>query len=83
MSLTTPSIIELERAGLRDTYMVASHETEVYSLDPQRKLDRRPGSTAKCPPTLREAMKRLPESQQLKVLDGYQKGVSCFIASAG
>ena len=67
-----PEYLELERAGLRDTYMVASHESEVYSLDP---LIAGQG-VREVPSTLREAMKRLPESQQLKVLDGYQKGVS-------
>ena len=33
-----PEYRELERAGLKDTYAMASPETEVYSLDPQRNV---------------------------------------------
>ncbi len=70
-----PEYLELERAGLRDTYMIASHETEVYSLDPQHNVIAGQGAR-EVPSTLREAVKRLPESQQRKVLEGYQKGVT-------
>ena len=33
-----PEYRELERAGLRDTYTIASTKTDVYSLDPQRNV---------------------------------------------
>ncbi|HEX8749646.1 MAG TPA: endonuclease/exonuclease/phosphatase family protein [Nitrospira sp.] len=70
-----PEYRELERAGLRDTYTMASPETEVYSLDPQRNVIAGKG-IREVPSSLREAMKRLPESQQQKILEGYQKGIS-------
>jgi endonuclease/exonuclease/phosphatase family metal-dependent hydrolase len=70
-----PEYRELERAGLKDTYTIASSESEVYSLDPQRNLIAGQG-VRDIPSALREAMKRLPESQQRKILEGYQKGIS-------
>jgi endonuclease/exonuclease/phosphatase family metal-dependent hydrolase len=70
-----PEYRELEQAGLRDTYTIAHSETEVYSLDPQRNLIAAKG-LRDVPSALREAMKRLPESQQQKLLEGYQKGIS-------
>ena len=70
-----PEYRELERAGLRDIYAMASPETEVYSLDPQRNVIAGQG-IREIPSALRAAMKRLPESQQEKILAGYQKGIS-------
>ena len=70
-----PEYRELERAGLKDTYAMASAETEVYSLDPQRNVIAGQG-IREVPSALRAAMKRLPESQQEKILEGYQKGIS-------
>jgi endonuclease/exonuclease/phosphatase family metal-dependent hydrolase len=70
-----PEYRELEGAGLKDTYVMASPETEVYSLDPQRNVIAGHG-IQEVPSTLRAAMKRLPESQQQKILEGYQKGIS-------
>ena len=70
-----PEYRELEKAGLKDTYAMASPETEVYSLDPQRNVIAGEG-IREVPSALRDAMRRLPESQQQKVLEGYQKGVS-------
>ena len=70
-----PEYRELERAGLKDTYAMASPQTEVYSLDPQRNVIAGHGLN-EVPSTLREAMKRLPESQQQKILEGYLKGIS-------
>ena len=70
-----PEYRELEAAGLKDTYAMASPETEVYSLDPQRNVIAGRG-VREVPSTLRDAMKRLPESQQQKILEGYQKGIS-------
>ena len=70
-----PEYRELERAGLKDTYAMAAPETEVYSLDPQRNVIASHG-LQEVPSTLREAIKRLPESQQQKILEGYQKGIS-------
>jgi endonuclease/exonuclease/phosphatase family metal-dependent hydrolase len=70
-----PEYRELERAGLKDTYAMASPEDEVYTLDPQRNVIAGKG-VQEVPPSLREAMKRLPESQQEKILEGYQKGIS-------
>ena len=70
-----PEYRELEKAGLKDTYAMASPETEVYSLDPQRNVIAGEG-IREVPSGLRDAMRRLPESQQQKVLEGYQKGVS-------
>jgi endonuclease/exonuclease/phosphatase family metal-dependent hydrolase len=70
-----PEYQELEKAGLRDTYTIADSESEVYSLDPSRNVIAGTG-VHEVPSELREAMKRLPESQQQKIIEGYQKGVS-------
>lgn len=70
-----PEYRELEQAGLKDTYTIASPESEVYSLDPERNVIAGQG-VREVPSTLRDAMKRLPESQQQKILEGYQKGIS-------
>jgi endonuclease/exonuclease/phosphatase family metal-dependent hydrolase len=70
-----PEYRELERAGLRDIYAMASPTTEVYSLDPQRNVIAGQG-LREVPSALRAAMRRLPESQQEKILAGYQKGIS-------
>ena len=70
-----PEYRELERAGLKDTYAMASPETEVYSLDPQRNVIAGHG-VQEVPSALRAAMRRLPESQQQKILEGYQKGIT-------
>jgi endonuclease/exonuclease/phosphatase family metal-dependent hydrolase len=70
-----PEYRELERAGLRDTYAMARPETEGFSLDPPRNVIAGQG-IREVPSTLRAAMKRLPESQQEKILEGYQKGIS-------
>jgi len=70
-----PEYRELERAGLRDTYTIASSKTDVYSLDPQRNVIAGKG-VRDVPSALRDAMKRLPDSQQQKLLEGYQKGIS-------
>jgi endonuclease/exonuclease/phosphatase family metal-dependent hydrolase len=70
-----PEYRELERTGLRDTYAMAAPETEVYSLDPQRNVIASQG-IRDVPSALRAAIKRLPESQQEKILAGYQKGIS-------
>jgi endonuclease/exonuclease/phosphatase family metal-dependent hydrolase len=70
-----PEYRELEQAGLRDTYMIAHSEHEVYSLDPQRNVIAGQG-VREVPSALREAIKRLPDSQQQKVIEGYQKGIS-------
>jgi endonuclease/exonuclease/phosphatase family metal-dependent hydrolase len=70
-----PEYRELERAGLRDTYAMAKPETEVYSLDPQRNVIAGQG-IREVPSALRAAMRRLPESQQEKILEGYQKGIT-------
>jgi endonuclease/exonuclease/phosphatase family metal-dependent hydrolase len=70
-----PEYRELERAGLRDTYTIAHPGTEVYSLDPEHNVIAGEG-VREVPSALREAMKRLPESQQEKILEGYQKGIS-------
>ena len=70
-----PEYRELKRAGLTDTYTIASSDNDVYSLDPQRNLIAGEG-IRKVPSALREAIKRLPDSQQQKLLEGYQKGIS-------
>ncbi len=70
-----PEYRELERAGLKDTYTIANSQSEVYSLDPQQNVIAGQG-VREVPSALREAMKRLPESQQQKILEGYQKGIS-------
>ncbi|HKR81311.1 MAG TPA: endonuclease/exonuclease/phosphatase family protein [Nitrospira sp.] len=70
-----PEYRELEQAGLKDTYAMASREAEVYSLDPQRNVLAGQG-VREVPSALRAAMRRLPESQQEKILAGYQKGIS-------
>jgi endonuclease/exonuclease/phosphatase family metal-dependent hydrolase len=70
-----PEYRELERAGLRDTYTIGRSENEVYSLDPQSNVIAGQG-VREVPSSLREAIKRLPESQQQQILEGYQKGIS-------
>jgi len=70
-----PEYRELEQAGLKDAFSMARPETEVYSLDPQRNMIAGQG-LREVPSALRAAMKRLPESQQQKILEGYQKGIS-------
>ena len=70
-----PEYRELEQAGLKDIHAMASPEREVYSLDPQRNVIAGQG-IREVPSALRAAMKRLPESQQEKILAGYQKGIS-------
>ncbi|HEX8750205.1 MAG TPA: endonuclease/exonuclease/phosphatase family protein [Nitrospira sp.] len=70
-----PEYRELEGAGLKDTYAMASPETEIYTLDPQRNVIAGQG-LREVPSALRDAVKRLPESQQQKILEGYQKGIS-------
>lgn len=70
-----PEYRELEQAGLTDTYTIAHPDTEVYSLDPEHNMIAGQG-VREVPSALREAMKRLPESQQEKILEGYQKGIS-------
>jgi endonuclease/exonuclease/phosphatase family metal-dependent hydrolase len=70
-----PEYRELERAGLKDTYAMATPETEIYSLDPQRNVIAARGAQD-VPSTLRAAVSRLPESQQQKILEGYQKGIT-------
>lgn len=70
-----PEYQELERAGLKDTYTIAHSESEVYSLDPEHNVIAGQG-VREVPSALLEAMKRLPQSQQEKILEGYQKGIS-------
>jgi endonuclease/exonuclease/phosphatase family metal-dependent hydrolase len=70
-----PEYRELERAGLKDTYMIAHSESQIHSLDPEHNAIAREG-IREVPSALREAIKRLPASQQEKVLLGYQKGIS-------
>lgn len=70
-----PEYRELERAGLKDIHAMASPETEVYSLDPERNVIAGQG-IREVPSALRAAMQRLPERQQEKILAGYQKGIS-------
>ena len=70
-----PEYRELEQAGLKDTYTIAHSESEVYSLDPEHNAIAREG-LRQVPSSLRAAIKRLPESQQEKILSGYQRGIS-------
>lgn len=70
-----PEYRELERAGLKDTYAMARPEAQVLTLDPQRNLIAGQGLVA-VPSTLRAAISRLPQSQQEKILEGYQKGIT-------
>ncbi len=70
-----PEYRELQRAGLRDTFTIASHDGNVYSLDPQQNTIAAQG-LKEVPSALRAAMERLPESRQQEILSGYQKGIS-------
>jgi endonuclease/exonuclease/phosphatase family metal-dependent hydrolase len=70
-----PEYRELESAGLTDIYAMANPETEVYTLDPQRNVIAGKG-IREVPSALRAAMKRLPETQQQKILEGYQQGIA-------
>lgn len=70
-----PEYRELEHMGLRDTYTIASRDSDVYSLDPQRNVLAGPGDRD-APADLRDAIKRLPESEQRRILEGYRTGIS-------
>jgi endonuclease/exonuclease/phosphatase family metal-dependent hydrolase len=70
-----PEYQELEKAGLRDAHTMASRDSEDLSLDPQGNVLARPAERD-VPSSLREAIKRLPDSQQRKILQGYQTGIS-------
>jgi endonuclease/exonuclease/phosphatase family metal-dependent hydrolase len=71
----SPEYRELERAGLTDTYTIATSRGELHSYDPQQnviagrvELD--------VPASLPKAVAHLPESQREKILDAYRNGVS-------
>lgn len=66
---------ELEQMGLRDTHTIASRHSDAYSLDPQRNELAGQGDRD-VPAELRDAIKRLPESEQRRLLEGYRTGVS-------
>jgi len=71
----SPEYQELERAGLRDTYTIATRSGDVESYDPQQnviagRLER------DVPAALSEAVAALPDAEQERILDRYRKGVS-------
>jgi len=70
-----PEYLELERAGLRDTYTIASPRSDIYSLDPQGNPIAGQG-VREVPSALREAMARLPDSEQRRIIEAYRRGVS-------
>lgn len=70
-----PEYRELEQMGLRDTHLIGSRDSDVYSLDPQRNVLAEQGDRD-VPAELRDAIKRLPESEQRRILEGYRTGVS-------
>jgi endonuclease/exonuclease/phosphatase family metal-dependent hydrolase len=68
-----PEYQELERAGLRDSYVVSGRPDALHSYDPRRNAYA--AASTEIPPALHEAVKRLPEFQRQQVLDGYRNGV--------
>ena len=70
----SPEYRELLAAGLRDTYMVASPSNDLYSYDPEQNAIVRQEEVV-MPPSLRQALMHLPESEQQKIVEGYRKGM--------
>jgi len=71
----SPEYHELEQAGYRDTYTIASHSSDVHSYDPQRNALAGQGEP-EVPSSLRQAVRHLPESQQQQIFEAYRKGLS-------
>ncbi len=65
---------ELRRAGLRDTYMIASPSHDLYSYDPKQNTIVRQEELT-MPPSLRSAMANLPEAEQQRIAEGYRNGM--------
>jgi endonuclease/exonuclease/phosphatase family metal-dependent hydrolase len=71
----SPEYRELERAGLKDTYTIATRRGDLHSYDPQQNVIA--GRVERdVPAALPKAVAHLPEPQREKILDAYRKGVS-------
>ena len=66
---------ELESAGLRDTYTMASPSDNLYSYDPQQNVIAGQGERD-VPSALRHAVAHLSESQQEQIFEAYRRGIS-------
>ena len=66
---------ELESAGLRDTYTMASPSDNLYSYDPQQNVIAGQGKRD-VPSALRSAVAHLSESQQEQIFEAYRRGIS-------
>lgn len=70
----SPEYRELLAAGLRDTHMIASPGSNLYSYDPQQNAVVRQEELA-IPPSLRQALANLPEVEQQRIVEDYRNGM--------
>ena len=71
----SPEYRELERAGLKDTYTIATGGGDLRSYDPPQNVIAGRGERD-VPAALPKAVAHLPESEREKILDAYRRGVS-------
>ena len=70
----SPEYRELLAAGLRDTHMIASPGSDLYSYDPKQNAVVRQEELA-IPPSLRQALANLPEAEQQRIVEDYRNGM--------
>ncbi len=71
----SPEYRELERAGLRDTYVIARSSSQLYTYDPQQNPIAIHEEVT-IPAALTRAIRNMPPSEQQKVIEAYRKGIS-------
>lgn len=70
----SPEYRELLSAGLRDTHMIASPGSDLYSYDPQQNaVVRRKEVT--LPRSLRQVLANLPEAEQQRIGEDYRNAM--------
>ncbi len=70
----SPEYQELEAAGLKDTYMLASPTNELRSYDPQHNPIAR-HEEVNLPPTLSSLIHTLSETEQQRIVARYRQGI--------
>jgi len=70
----SPEYRALLAAGLRDTHMIASSGSDLYSYDPKQNAVVRQEELA-LPPSLRQALANLPEAEQQRIVEDYRNGM--------
>ena len=71
----SPEYRALLAAGLRDTHMIASPSSDLYSYDPQQNAVVRQEELT-MPRSLRQALASLPEAEQQRIVEGYRNAMS-------